>query len=192
LPELKRKADFSFSLSRPDEVQRLFNIYDIAVLEATLILEKQSRQEYPELHRDPIQAARVLLMFRGGNSRGLAALCDNIDLPFGGLSEAVALDNLYIAQALARIGSPAVRGALLDSLRKPLDRKGLLIRAHVFNQMEPITVMREHLRLALEDQEQREKILAVNVDENYKKNLRLIDTWLSTPGFLRNSDNWPH
>lgn len=186
-----REAKFEFSLSQSDDVDRLFKIGRIAVLEATLTLEKLSRKELTKVDDEPKQAARILLMFRGGGPRGLRALCDNITLNDRRGDEAVPLSGFIIAQGLAGTGGKAVRGAIFDSLRQSLDQKGLLIRAHVLEQMEPRTIMREYIRLALEDQEQREKIFAVAVNEIYKSNLRLMDEWLKTPEFLADVKNWP-
>jgi hypothetical protein len=75
----------------------------------------------------------------------------------GGGSETAPLDEFFVAQGLVGLGGRA-RMAVFQSLRQPLDRKGLLIRAHVLSQMEPSTIMREYIRLALEDQEQREGV----------------------------------
>jgi hypothetical protein len=186
-----REANFAFSLSQSDDVDRLSKICRIAVLEATLALEKLSRNELTKDDDEPLRPARVLLMFKGGGRRGLTALCNHITLNDGRGDEAVPLSGFIIAQGLAGIGGTAVRSALLDSLHKTLDRKGLLIRAHVLAQMEPRSIMHEHLRLALEDQVQRERIFAVAVNETYKSNLCLMNEWLQDPEFLEDIKNWP-
>jgi len=189
--EWMREADFSFSLSRPEDVNRLFKVCRIGVLEATLTLEKLSRKEYTRDDDEPIRAAKVLLIFRGGGPRGLAALCSNIRMKGGGGSEAAPLDDFFVAQGLAGIGGRAVRGAIFDSLRGSQDWKGLMLKTHVLAQMEPPSVMQEHIRLAVEDQERREKSGGIPVDENYKHNLRRMGEWLKDPKFLDNPNNWP-
>jgi hypothetical protein len=186
-----READFSFSLSRPEDVNRLTKVCRLAVLEATLTLEKLSRKEYTREDDEPKRAARVLLIFRGGGPRGLAALCENMLLSFGEGSEQAPLADYYIAKGLAGMGGTGIRRAVFDSLRKTLEWRDLLIRGHVLAQMEPPTVMREHIRLALQEQEEREASRGVKVNEAYKSNLRQIDDWLKTPEFLRHPNNWP-
>jgi hypothetical protein len=190
LERWKEEEEFQFSFSRPDDIKRLTKLRNIGVLEAILTLEKLSRNEFTKYDDEPQLAAKGLLSLGGGGARGLKLLCQHITMKGGGGSEAVPLDDFFVAQGLVGVGGRA-RVAIFESLRQPLDRKGLLIRAHVLEQMEPRTIMREYIRLALEDQEEREKIFAVGVNETYKNNLRLIDEWLKDPEFLAHPKNWP-
>lgn len=187
-----REAHFSFSLSRREDVKRFATVRDIAVLEATLVLEKFARQEYSNDDDEPKQAVKVLMMSGGSSSRALTALCTNILTVKSGRGDEVGpLIDFIAAQALIAIGGRPARTAIFDSLRQRLDGRELLIRAHVLAQMEPRSIMREHIRLALEDQEHRESVAAARIDENYKSNLRQMDEWLREPEFLANRNNWP-
>ena len=186
-----READFAFSLSRPEDVKRVIMVRDIAVLEAILALEKVSRKELTRHDDEAIQAAKVLLKLGGGGPRGLAALCNNITMKGGGGSEIGPLDDFFVAQGLAGLGGRGARGAIFDSLRGPQDWKGLMLKTHILAQMEPGSVMQEHIRLAVEDQERRERTGGIPVDENYKHNLRRMAGWLNDQKFLEDSNNWP-
>src|SRR5262245_15235441 len=61
-----RDANFTFSLSKHEDVERIRVVRDIAVLEATLALEKLARKEFSSDDEEPIRAAKVLLMHGGG------------------------------------------------------------------------------------------------------------------------------
>jgi hypothetical protein len=190
LAQWKKETRFSFSLTQPDDANRIVKMRNIAVLEAILTLEHLARQELMSHDDEPKRAAKVLLVLGGGGQRGLALLCKHITMKGEGGSEAVPLDDFFVAQGLVGIGGQA-RKAIFESLREPLDRKGLLIRAHVLQQMEPPSIMREYIRLALEDQEQREGVGGIAVNEAYKGQLRLIEHWLQSPDYLQAPINWP-
>lgn len=184
-------SNFPFSLSKYEDVQRLRAVRNLAATEATRVLEKRRRGEFTDEHDEPARAVEVLWMLRCADQKALVALCDNITMESITAGEAIPLDGFLAANALIAIGGPRVREAVLDSIHKQLDRKGLLIRAHVLAKLDPASIAREHLRLALEDQEHREKINAIAVNETYKSNLRLMDEWLNDPQFLADIKNWP-
>jgi hypothetical protein len=145
-----REAEFPFSLSRLEDVNRLIKVRYIGTLEATLALEKLARKEYHNDHDEPHRAARVLVFLGGGDSRALAALCDNL-LTLKGDTDGYEwegghpLSDFEAAQALVTIGGRHVRQAIFDSLRKPQGRRDLLIRAHVLAELDPPPIMCEHI-----------------------------------------------
>jgi hypothetical protein len=187
-----RETGFSFSLSRREDVDRLIKVRYIGTLEATLALEKLARKEYTSEHDEPHEAARVLVYFGASDSRALAALCDNLlTLKGSGDSDVGRLNDFEAAQALVRIGGTRVRQAIFDSLRKPLDRRGLVIRAHVLAKLDPPPIMCEHIKMAIADQEERQRINAVAEDEPYVARLRQLHDWLNAPQFLADPTNWP-
>jgi hypothetical protein len=133
-------------------------------------------------------------MFLGvSHSRPLAALCDNLLTlkKRWDNGEPGPLIDFEAAQALVHIGGPRVRKAIFDSLRKPLDRRALLIRAHVLAELDPPQIMCEHIQLAIADQEYRQKINAEAIDEQYLANLRQLHDWLKDLEFLKDGKNWP-
>lgn len=190
--EWMRETGFQFSLSRREDVDRLFKVRRIAMLEATLALEKLGRKEFSQHDDEPHHAANVLFAIGGGDSRALAALCDNILTLKGNDDETFPLRDYKAAQALVHIGGSRARKAIFESLRQPLDRRGLLIRAHVLAEVDPPQIMCEHIKLALAEQERlhASKVFAEH-DDQYRANLRQLHEWLKTPEFLADIKNWP-
>jgi hypothetical protein len=187
-----RESGFLFSLASREDVARLIKVRDAAMLEATLALEKLSRKEYSRYDDAPHHAAKVLVAIGGGDARALAALCDNLLTLKAEDDEAGSpLTDFKAAQALVHIGGSRARRAILESLRKPVDRRGLLIRVHVLAQLDPPKIMRQHITMAIEDQEERQRIYAVAVDERYLGYLRQLRDWLNDPEFLEKPSNWP-
>lgn len=191
--QLMRETGFSFSLSRPEDIGRLARVRYGGVLEATLALEKLARKEYNREDDEPHRAAQLLIFLRASEPRALAALCDNLlTLKGNGDGEVGPLIDFEAAKALVAIGSTHVRQAIFDSLRKPLDRRALLIRAYVLGELDPPQIMCEHIKLAIADQEElhRSKVFREH-DEEYLANLRQLHDWLKEPEFLKDVKNWP-
>jgi hypothetical protein len=191
--EWMRETGFQFSLSRREDVSRLVKVRNMAMLEATLALEKLARKEYTRDDDEPHYAAKVLVAIGGGDSRALAALCDNI-LTLRGIDDegGSPLRDFKAAQALVHIGGSRVRRAIFDSLRQPLDRRALLIRAHVLAELDPPHIMCEHIKLAIAAQEELHRVMVFrDHDEQYLSNLRQLHDWLKSPEFLEDRKNWP-
>jgi hypothetical protein len=51
--------------------------------------------------------------------------------------------------------------------------------------------MIQHINLAITNQEERQRINAVAVDERYLGYLRELRAWLNDAKFLENQENWP-
>jgi hypothetical protein len=181
---------FQFDLSNYEDVKRIHAIRNQLVTQATRILEGLKRGEYAPDDDVPRHAVEALRLLRTGDKRALAALCDNITLSSMVAGDPAPLDGLLAAEALVQIGDPA-RTAVFDSMRQALDRQNLLVRAHVLAGMDSPAIMRQHLNAAIEEQERREKTGGVPVNENFKGQLRLIESWLLDPAFLRAKANWP-
>ena len=76
-------------------------------------------------------------------------------------------------------------------MRRTVDRRGLLARAHVLAQIDSPHIACMHLRDVISQQEQDQANAAMAVNETYLANLRLLHTWLSDPAFLRDPRNEP-
>lgn len=190
--EWMRKADYSFSLSRREDVDRLIMVRNLGALEATLALEKLTRNEYNRDDDEPHRAAQVLAWQGTVDSRALAALCDNILTLKGNDNEVFPLSGFKAAQALVHIGGSRARNAIFASLHQPLDRRGLLIRAHVLAEVDPPQIMCEHIKLAIAELERLHAAKVVDDnDDEYLANLRQLHDWLSDPEFLQNNKSWP-
>jgi hypothetical protein len=189
----KRDAEFPFSLSRQEDVNRLIKVRYIGTLEATLALEKLARKEFNNEDSEPHRAAQLLVFLRAGEPRALAALCDNLlTLKDSITTEPGPLIDFEAARALVTIGGSRVRQAIFDSLRKPLVRRELLIRAHVLGELDPPQIMFEHIKLAIAEQERlhRAKVYGEH-DQEYLANLRQVHDWLKDAEFLSHPSNWP-
>lgn len=187
--ELMRETGFSFSLSQEVDVGRLARVRYSGVLEATLALEKLTRKEFSSEDDEPYRAARLLVFLHAREPRALAALCDNLltlkgDHDGFGWEGGHPLSDYRAAQALVAIGGTHVRQAIFASLRKPLDRRAILIRAHVLAELDPPQIMCEHIKLAIADQEERQRIGAIAVDEQYLASLRQLHDWFKAPKSL--------
>jgi len=190
--EWKRETGFEFSLSRREDVARLGKVQNLAVLEATLALEKVvGRREY---FRDdePVRACNVLVSLGGGDARALAALCNCLLTLKVNDDEAFPLRDFKAAQALVHIGGSRARRAIFESLCQPLERRALLVRAHVLSEIDPPLILCEHIKLAIAEQERLHKAMVFGEhDDQYLANLRQLHDWLKDPAFLQDSKNWP-
>jgi hypothetical protein len=184
-------GDLQLDLSKYEDVQRFRAIRDQLVIHATRILERRKHGEFNADDDEPAHAVEVLRLLRTGDKRALAALCDNIELRSIVAGEPAPLDGFLAAEALVQIGDSRARAAVFDSMRQVLVRKNMLVCAHVLAEMESPAIMRQHIKAAIEEQERREKSGGVPVNENYKGQLRSIDSWLQDPSFLRAKQNWP-
>jgi hypothetical protein len=191
--QFMRETGFWFSLSQPEDINRLARVRYIGVLEATLALEKLARKEYNREDDEPHRAAQLLVLLRASEPRALAALCDNLlTLKGNGDTDGGSpLVDFEAARALVAIGGTRVREAIFDSLRKPLDQRELLIRGHVLARLDPPPIMCEHIKMAIADQEERQRINAIPDDEQYLAKLRQLHDWLKGPQFLKDRQNWP-
>ncbi|MCI0361547.1 MAG: hypothetical protein L0211_23940 [Planctomycetaceae bacterium] len=191
--QLMRETGFSFSLSQKEDVGRLARVRYNGVLEATLALEKLARNEYNREDDEPHRAAQLLVFLGASEPRALAALCDNL-LTLKGVDDegGSPLSDFKAAQALVHIGGTRVRQAIFDSLRRPLDRRELLIRAHVLAKLDPPQIMCEHIKMAIAHQEElhRSKVFRDH-DDQYLANLRQLHDWLKDAEFLKDRRNWP-
>jgi hypothetical protein len=120
----------------------------------------------------------------------IAALCANIVTLRGNDDEEFPLRDFKSAQALVHIGGSRARQAIFESLRQPIDRTGLLIRAHTLGEIDPPQIMCEHIKMAIAKEENRQKA-KLSVDEQYLGKLRILQDWLSNPEFLEDRQNWP-
>jgi hypothetical protein len=180
-----------FSLTRYDDLRRLLELRERIVAEATLALERRSKGQVNSEADEPRRAAKALTLLRSTDERALAALCENLTMSSIATLDVDPIMSLPAARALIAIGGKPAREAVFESLRKQIDRRELLIRAHVLSRMDPPHIMVLHIQQAIAEQQELQKNLADKGGEHYLANLRQIDSWLKEPNFLDNPKNWP-
>ena len=131
-------------------------------------------------------AARLLGVIRSEDSTAIKVLSENLDLYEPGAAEPTQpLDGFVAAQALVQIGGVRAFAGMFGATKGPLDRKQLLIRAHILKQIDEPKIVDWRLERAISE-------APTAIDQaKYPANLAEIRKLLSSADFAKDRNNWP-
>lgn len=131
-------------------------------------------------------AARLLGAIRSEDFTALKVLSQNLDLYEAIAGEpAQPLDGFVAAQAVVQIGGLRAFAGVLWSLKRPLNRKDLLIRAHILSQFDEPKIMNWRLE---------HPVSTANTDTDpatCRANFEEVRKLVSSPDLVKDRSNWP-
>lgn len=177
----------NFSIRNPKDFDLARRSREKAIRESIGILERRLRTAPGESEKDYAGSAILMLGdLRAGESNAVYVLCNHLTYPAGVV---MISDNewdpllLYpAAQALVKIGGREAAEGILRRMKQKLDRKELLICAHVLNQIDDEEVTLERMRVAVTKRLRGEDPLAED-RKVFFDDLSKVKQWLEDPTF---------
>lgn len=180
-----------FSLATEDDASYLRQLQEAASVACVRILDAHARGKIDDdATASALRAVDVLVTLRTKDRQSLQAICKNLAISNNTAQRILPLESYDVAYAVISLGGCPTIEAVLESLDKPLDKRSLLLRAHVLQRIDEREIILIHVRMAIRDAE-RKGSAATPATDTHLKNLKQVETWLKNPDVLNAVENWP-
>lgn len=187
----------TFSVKDYRDVDLVRRARDKAIRQCKQILKARAKQQSanPPNVLDGYSATAVSLLgeLRAKDSECIDALCDDLTSKGGVIAVSgdafVPLRDFPAAKALVQIGGREATEGILRRMKNKLERRELLICAHVLSQIDDRAVILERMRVSLTTRRRGEDPLKIS--KNFLSNLDKVREWLEDPSFATGEEFRP-